>query len=458
MKLSIRNRLTFAFTLVFAALLVLFTSVVYFFLKSGLDQKLREDSLHDMGVLVTNLTKPDWKDEVNEMPDESDEFRLLIRVYDANGELLITGGKISVSDWPVDKQYLLSALANPKWDQLELRDVPYQVLTQSFTPPGEKPHFIQIANSLADNEWILNQLVYYINVGSFVVLIAAVMAGHYFSKKALDPVAKIQARAEMINSDRLDERLSYDGPPDELYRLTNTLNDMLSRIQRSINQMKGFIADASHELRVPLAGIRGTLEVGLRQKRSPDEYHEIMETAHRESERLSELVIDLLSLARADAGELKIEKTDVEMKPFFEDIFDEARILNSQGDVNFRLGPVPNGKARFDAAKVHQVLINLIENAIRYNKPGGDVVLSAKIDAEKLVISVRDTGLGIREEDQGKIFDRFFRVDKTRSRDAGGTGLGLAISRSIAEAHKGTLSVRSVFSVGSEFTFTLPLS
>ncbi len=458
MKLSIRARLTLGFTFVFAALLVLFTGVVYVLLKAGLEQKLKEDSLHDMGVLVANLIKPNWRDEVQDMPDESDEFRLLIRVFDENGKLLITGGRVTEAQWPIDSGSLVESLNGPVWDELLINDVSHQIYTHAFTPPGEKPHFVRIANSMDDNEWILNHFVYYINIGSFLVLVAAIIAGFFLSKSALLPVEKIRARAALINSDRLEERLTYDGPPDELHRLTKTLNDLLARIEHTISQTKRFIADASHELRIPLTGLRGTVEVAMRKKRSLEEHESILNTVHNESERLSELVWDLLSLARADAGGMKLEKTEVDIGSFLKNVFDEAEALNAEKSVTIRLGQVPSGKAVFDEAKIHQLLINLIENAIRYNKPGGEVIISAEKNDKSLSISVKDTGLGIMPDDQEKIFERFYRVDKARSREAGGTGLGLSIVRAIAEAHNGTITVQSVFSQGSVFTLTLPLS
>lgn len=458
MKLSIRNRLAFSFTLVFAALLILFTSIVYWLLSAGLNQKLREDSLHDMGVLITNLTKSNWRDEVAEMPDESDEFRLLIKILDRKGNIVVLGGKIRESEWPADFSYVSQATAGPLWERRTIKGEPYLVLTQSFSPPDAPIHFIQIANSEKDRNWIINRFIYYVNSGTVLVLIVAVIVGYFFSKKALLPVEQIRRRAQTITTDRLDERLEYDGPPDELHALTDTLNDMLSRIQKTFLDMKRFIADASHELRIPLTGLRGTVEVALRQDRSVEEYKKSLETIHGESERMSELVWDLLSLARADAGELKLEKHRVELRSFFENVYEEGSSLNAAGKVHLRMGDVSSGDVEFDEVKIHQVLLNLMENAIRYNKPGGEVFLSAKKEPSVLLITVRDTGIGIAPEDQGKIFDRFYRVEKARSRELGGTGLGLSIAKSIVEAHGGTISVQSRLGEGSRFEVRLPIN
>jgi signal transduction histidine kinase len=153
---------------------------------------------------------------------------------------------------------------------------------------------------------------------------------------------------------------------------------------------------------------------------------------------------------------MKIEKESVDVRTFLEGVFEEAEALNAEATVKLKLGNVPDGRASFDKAKIHHVLINLLENAIRYNKPGGDVVFSAEQRAGQIIISVKDSGIGIAPDDQPKIFDRFYRVDKARSREDGGTGLGLAIASTIAKAHGGNLSVRSVLGEGSEFLLWLP--
>lgn len=458
MKLSIRARLSFSFAFIFTALIIVFSSVIYFLMSSDLEQKLREDTLHDLNEVLLVFESGDWADQLAEMSEESREFMLSIKVVDPQGEILFLTEGVNKWDWPVEKDALTRASVAPFWSDEEINNVSHLVWTQSFVPKDKPPHFLQIANSRSGINHIRNELIFCFNIGTLVILLVAIAAGQYFAKRALAPVERIRARAQSIKTDNLHERLVYDGPPDELSRLTDTLNDLLGRIQESMTQMKLFIADASHELRIPLAGLRGTLEVGLRQNRTSEECREIMDTAYRESERMSELVADLLSLARADAGEINLEKTEVQLEDFLKNVFVEAEALNAEKKVNIRLGNVTNGKAVFDEARIHQLLVNLIDNAIRYNKPGGEVVLSAAATNGQLRISVKDTGIGIGPEDISKIFDRFYRVDKARSREAGGTGLGLAIASAIAHAHNGDLTVQSVIHEGSEFILTMPLS
>jgi heavy metal sensor kinase len=426
-------------------------------MSSDLEKQLAIDSAHDIQEVLHVFTEGPLEKQLEEMPEESREFKLQIKIMAPNGKTLYITPGIDERDWPVDSHELQEALKKPFWSNKEFNDQSYLVLTQSFKPINRPEHFIQIANSRNDINRIKNQLIYCINIGTPIILIVVLLVGRIFSKKALEPVELIRMRAQTITTDNLHERLVYDGPPDELFRLTATLNDLLERIQKTISQMKRFVADASHELRIPLAGLRGIVEVALRKNRTNEEYKQTLETVHNESERLSELIWDLLSLARADAGEIKLEKVNVDVEEFFRDVFDQAEALNAEKKVTIQHGDIPQGKVQFDEAKIHQLIINLIENAIHYNKPGGKVIISGELTQNSFVVLVKDTGIGIGPEDQTKIFDRFYRVDKARSRDAGGTGLGLSIARTLAEAHNGTLTVKSIINEGSEFRLTLPL-
>jgi heavy metal sensor kinase len=456
LKLSIRARLAVSFSLIFIVCLIFFSSVVYVLMSSSLEREFRDRVEHSFEQVLGEFNEYPMPRALQEMAEESAEFNLKIRVINAAGESIFLTSGVSSWEWPIDHELLSLSARQPVWSDLELNEKPYLTLTKRFTNKMGEPFFLQIASSRADIDRIRERLIYCINIGTPVILMVVFLVGYFFARKALEPVEMIRSRAESITMANLQDQIDYDGPQDELYRLARTLNDLLGRLHFSFDRMKRFIADASHELRIPLTGIRGLLEVALRQDRTKDEYKETIEKAHRESVRLSELVLQLLSLARADAGELIIEKEDVYLPTFLRAIFEEARALSATSNITVRLEHVPDERAVFDEAKIHQLLSNLIENAIRYNKPGGDVILSAEKKDRFIVIRVKDTGIGIAPDEQTKIFNRFYRVDKARSRDVGGTGLGLAIAKTIAEAHGGTLDVESRVGQGSQFTLTLP--
>lgn len=415
MKLSVRARLTVFFALIFTALLIVFSGVVYYQMSSSMERELHENAQHNLTQIMREFTALPLKEGLTQMTEESDEFQVKIQIIDNEGQSIYLTPGLKKGDWPVDEDIVNESLTGPAWSDIELNEVSYLVLTRSFVPPGKKTHFMQLATSRADIHHIREQIIYCINIGTPLILLAVLFFGHLFATKALEPV------------------------------------------QRTLDQMKQFVADASHELRIPLTGIRGLLEVALRKDRTKEEYKQAVESAYHESERMSELVWDLLSLARADSGEMTLEKNRIDLPVFVRNIFEEAETLNAKHEVELRLENVPEGRAVFDEAKIQQLVLNLIENAIRYNRPGGEVVLSAKRTESAVVMSVKDSGIGIAPDEQEKIFERFYRVDKARSREAGGTGLGLPIARAIAEAHGGTLTVKSEPGKGSEFILTLPV-
>lgn len=456
MKLSIRTRLSLVFTGLSAALLILFGWTVYTLMASNLERELREDTQHDLTQVLGEFKKLPWEKFLVELDEESEEFSLTIQVVDNEGRSTYRTTGIAEWDWPVDKNVAARAAKGRIWSDAQIGDQDHLVLSLPLFPPGRPHHILQIANSRADKERILNQLIACVNIGTLIVIAAVAFAGHYFSKHALAPVEDIREAADHITASNLTERLTYDGPPDELMRLTSTLNGLLNRVQEALERLQRFVADASHELRIPLTGLRGTIEIALRRDRSPEEYKQALETALSESEHMSEMVSELLMLARGDAGAEKIEKTTVALRAFMENLTEEANALNAEGRVQIECAPVPDLSALFDEAKIYHALINLLENAIKYNKPGGRVALAVRHESDHITFDVSDTGIGLADADKKRIFERFYRVDRARSRQSGGTGLGLSIASQIARAHGGSLTVESRLGEGSTFRLTIP--
>ena len=264
------------------------------------------------------------------------------------------------------------------------------------------------------------------------------------------------AQTRRITEKNLDMRLDIGSAAEELRGLAESFNELLGRLDRSFETMRRFVADASHELRTPLAVIRGEADVALSQERSPAEYREALAIILDESRRLSRLVDDLLNLARADAGHVKLQVRDF----YFSDLLAECcRSLGTlagarQIELTFQCaGDVP---FHGDEELLRRLVINLLDNAIRYTQPGGKV--HAAVDAEPSGVRLRvsDTGIGIAPEAAPHVFERFYRSDKSRTRNGGGFGLGLSIVKWIAESHHGTIQLASRPSAGTTFTVTLP--
>ena len=290
-----------------------------------------------------------------------------------------------------------------------------------------------------------------------VVIGAAVLAARRMSRRILAPIQEIAVQAGQITSNRLHERIPIGGTGDEIDQLATVFNQALTRLDESFRQLRQFTADASHELRTPLAAIRAIGEVGLDRDGSKQEYRELVGSMLEEVNRLTRLVDDLLTISRGDSGSIQLK-------------YSRVRIIDLARDTMSLLGPLADDKeqtlalrgdetATVDADPVflRQALINVVHNAIKYSPRQATIDLGVDRETPGFVtLSVRDAGPGIAPEHTSRIFDRFYRVDRGRSRDAGGFGLGLAIAQWAVEAHKGSILVSSAPGDGSTFRISLP--
>jgi signal transduction histidine kinase len=270
-------------------------------------------------------------------------------------------------------------------------------------------------------------------------------------------VDRITQDARSISIANLSERLEVSGSKDELHRLTETLNDMLARLDSSVRQMRQFTADASHELRTPLTLIRTAAEFSLRRERTREELTEAIRKILRECERTSTLVDSLLLLARADSGVDGLQFAPVDLCDLVRDACDQARILAGPKQIEVRV-EIQDSSIELiaDEHALRRVLLIFLDNAVKYTASGGVVSLQADVKDGEALVTVKDTGIGIGAEDLPHVFDRFWRADQVRSREMGGAGLGLSIARWIAERHSGTITARSEPGAGSTFELRIP--
>ena len=293
-----------------------------------------------------------------------------------------------------------------------------------------------------------------------IALLLAALGGYLLARKSLSPVAAMATKARTIGAANLHDRLGVSNPRDELGQLAISFNELLDRLEASFERQRRFIADASHELRTPAAILRGETEVTLsRPDRTPAEYREALAILRDESQRLAHIIEDLFTLTRADAGQYPITSRDFYLDELAADVLRHARSLALVKNITLTPSIEPELLFHGDEALLRQLLLNLLDNAIKYTQQGGTVTLECKKDSAQYVVSVTDTGPGISPELQSRIFERFFRADKVRSRsetDSGGAGLGLSIASWIAEAHHGRLVLARSDATGSTFSVTLP--
>ena len=303
-------------------------------------------------------------------------------------------------------------------------------------------------------------------LGSFVPigLLIAGLAGWFLSRKSLAPVLAMAEQARRISAENLDQRLPVLNARDELGRLAATFNDLLSRLNSAFGQQRQFVADASHELRTPVSVMRTATSVTLEKAdRTSEEYRNALTIVDEQSRRLSRIVEDMFRLARADAGRLAMESRPFYLDELLAETSRATSILAASKNVCVELPALSEASCYGDEDLVRRMLMNVLENAVKYTPPGGRIAVSLTSGNGCHLVAVSDTGIGISAEAQPHVFERFFRADKAKSRKDGlkdgigsGAGLGLAIARSIAEAHGGSLVLRHSDQQGSTFLATLP--
>ena len=317
---------------------------------------------------------------------------------------------------------------------------------------------VEVGTSAAPLEATLRRLLGMLAVGLPVTVAVAVAGGFVLVRRALDPVERITRKAQEITQHNLSERLPVVRSGDELERLSVALNHMIARLQEAIDGSKQFVADASHELRTPLTVMRGELE-GLAQDRQLGrETRETLGSVLEEVERLAEIVDSLFALSRLDAGEASAEWRRFDLAELASTTAEQMSLLATDKNVSVACHSAAGVMVEGDPARLKQVIVNLLDNAIKYTAAGGRVRLSVRREQDSAVLEVADDGIGIPAEALPHVFKRFFRVDSSRSREQGGAGLGLAIVKSICSAHGAEIEVVSAVGKGSTFRLRQPLA
>jgi signal transduction histidine kinase len=290
-----------------------------------------------------------------------------------------------------------------------------------------------------------------------VLTLFAVAGGYLLSSQILKPLRLVSTAAARISQDNLKERINYGGADDDIKSLTDTFNNMMQRLQAAFETQGQFIQDASHELKTPVATAKTNIQViKMKPQATLEDYRRALDVVEMSLERMYAVSNDLLILS--DNGLAKSRWSKIDAAVLIREIYDETNVAARTHGISLKIGAMPSGiNIRGDAIRLKQAVINLIDNAVKYNREGGEVEILLKNENANAVIEVRDTGIGIAPADLDKVFERFFRVDKSRSRELGGSGLGLAIVKKIVEDHGGTVYVRSTPGEGSVFGIKLPI-
>jgi two-component system OmpR family sensor kinase len=460
---TIKSRLTSWYVVILGIILCSFSLFLYFTLAdslySGVDTKIKT-----MADIVASSARSPLGADLDQIMTEHLGIKPLgrfIQLLDESGKIGERSTNLRDVQIPISVQTLRAASkGNTTFESVQvLGKYPLRVVTMPIIDNGRMVGIVQVGSSLEGVQEALHQLLLILLIAVPAALLVASVGGLFLANKALRPVDEISQIARRIGSGDLSQRIRIKRAKDELGRLASTFNEMIAKLEKSFRQVKRFTADASHELKTPLTILRGEVEVGLKKKRALKEYQRILVSNLEEISRMSRIVDDLLTLSRADMGELTMVREETVLPPLAQEVCSDLQILARDKGVQLRFAGDGVTKVEGDPFFLRQLILNLTENGLKYTPAGGKVELKVEGDRRQGVarILVSDTGMGIPEKDLKRIFDRFYRVDKARSRETGGTGLGLSICQWIAQAHEGRIAVQSKVGKGSTFTVTLPL-
>jgi len=473
-KLSFFRRARFRLTLYYTSIQVLFLvtlgTFLYFYhqrsMRTELEKFLR-DEIHNLMAMVFERQE-NWPEIQARLDFESRGeryYELSFRILDASGKVLACSRTFrDAAIRPISEEALHDALegeSQREFLQLPDRLCQHLLMTRpSYDPKkGEVRYVVQALAYLEPLEKLSRRFLRNIVWAIPIFVLIEWFAGLALSRKVLKPITFIARAARQITSSKLHERLVRSGSGDEFDDLAAILNDMIHRLEESFALTRQFAADAAHELRTPLAIMKGEAEVALRSgTNDPKTYRAVLESSIREYDRMIGIITNLLLLAQADAGAVHLGREPVRLDELLSEIADTFGVLAEEAGLTLDVAPLPQAVVQGDPARLHELFANLLDNAVKYTPTGGRVAIALSVGGEEARVAISDTGIGIAPDQQERIFERFYRVEGSRSRETGGAGLGLSIARWIASAHGGRIEVQSALGAGSTFTVVLPLA
>lgn len=457
MRLPIRLRLTAAYAVLLAAILVALGVFLVLQLRAGLrgtiDREVRANSAQ-IGRGYAAEGPEDFRDVSQTILPAT----AAAQVIDSAGRVLVAYGDLARAGPIVSAQARAAAFAGrPRVVTVVLGERRPQRFRALVSPVqrGGRPRVLVVAKSLAEAERSVQRVLVLLLLAGPAALGAGALAGWWLARRALAPVERMTAQAQAIGIDRLNERIALPRARDEIGNLAVTLNAMLDRLERGVTDKQRLLADASHELRTPLAVMRTELDVSLLADDLSAPAREVLESVREEVDRMSRTVANLLTLAAVDEGRLELLTSRVDLREAIDAAARPLRPLAAAKGVRFEVDGAPC-EARADPQRLHQALTNFIENAIKFARPGGAVLVEGWCEDDEVGVTVTDDGPGLPAGAHERVFDRFYRVDDARGREVGGSGLGLAICREVAIAHGGRVWVDSEEGGGSAFSLALP--
>ena len=481
---SITFRLTLWYVAILGVLLILLGAGIYFSLSrvlyNNLDDSLktRAEQLSKFRDIMSIVSSGTFEEEIGElisfyfysdgqlMHISHKQFKVPVSKEEIDSVISDKPGKSLLTSLETSQNGKLRVCITPfKPDNPDIRPErfskrrPPPSSSQSPPPPSRRITVYRaalvIARPMRDIETALNKLLQILLTAIPLTLLFSGGGGVFLAKRAFKPVERITDIAEEIGESDLSRRIDIRSN-DELGKLASALNLMIERLEKAFARQQQFTGDASHELRTPLAVIQAESTLALQKERSPEDYQKAIGIITQEAAHISSIIAQMLTLARADAGKAHFKFEEIALSEFIRELCSDVEILCREKQLALNTDLSDNLYIRADKRSLVRLMYNLISNAVRYTDEGGTVSVLLYKEGSNAVISVKDTGIGIPSHALTLIFERFYRVDKARSRSEGGSGLGLAICKHIVEAHKGSIEVESLVGKGSAFYVKFP--
>ena len=463
---SLRARVTTWYVGLLAAALLAFGAALYFAVQGYLKTELQVSLTGEARAIGSSFLAYEEDKGVTWMtgeiveayaPEQSGRF---IRITRQDGKVLYESGDTRDPYIDADKISHVDIAGVRESFRQERLDGAYPLLVFAlpYTSGTGTKYVIETGASLVPIERVLYSLLKMLVLITPLILAGAAFGGHFLMARPLRPLVALTEQAERIGTHEMGERLPVIATGDEMERLSLSLNRMISRLEDSLNHNRRFSADVSHELRTPLTILRGELEQVVQRPNLPAEMREVMGSALEEISRMSKIVENLLAIARLDSGTDGMNRQNVDLSKLAQWTVDQMHLLAEEKHIGMHCQPAESALVLADPARMKQVLVNLLDNAIKYTQAGGAITVAVGVAQRKVVLEVSDTGIGIPPESLPNVFERFYRSDKARSRESGGTGLGLSIVQAICHAHEGTVTIHSVEGLGTTVRVELPLA
>jgi two-component system heavy metal sensor histidine kinase CusS len=454
MRLSIRWRLTLWNTLALALVLIGFSALIYWLLAEALYERLDRSLLAELNELEKDDRMTSRRDERlrHWIYEFKEHENISCIVYDSSGKVHDRTTELAEATIP---PVPARSPGEPVHANVSLPIIGRQRTLARRLSLGGQEFTVLLLAPLEEVDRELGELLSVLAMAVPMAILGAGGLAYGLARKALAPVQELDRSTQEITADRLDRRLSVANPTDELGRLAETINDMIARLERSFSEIRRFTADASHEIRTPLTAIRTETEVALRKPLTASEYQHLLESILEECDRMSRLTDQLLTLARQDAGAGRPAFEDIDLSRLVREVAETLRPLAESKGLHLEFDADGPARMSGDNLGLRQVFFNVLDNAIKYTPSGGNIAVQLNDKDGQVVVTIKDTGVGIAPEHLAHVFDRFYRVDKARSRDEGGTGLGLSIARGTVLAHGGQIELTSAPGQGTTCNVTL---